>query len=205
MSTYPIAYEQHPPQKRNRLTVFFRFLTVIPHFIWAFFYGIAFFVVEVIAWFAILFTAQWPRALYDFSAGYLRFVTRVYAYALLIVDEYPPFDGAEHPDYPIRTLVAAPAAQYSRLKAFFRIILAIPIFILQYVMEIWLFVVAVAIWFVAVIMGSTPPALTDAMRLPTSYFVRSCAYVYLLTDAYPPLSDTAPLPAQQYPQGPLPA
>ena len=58
MSTYPIAYEQHPPVERSRLTVFFRFLMVIPHLVWALFYGLAFYVVEVIAWFAILFTGQ---------------------------------------------------------------------------------------------------------------------------------------------------
>ena len=205
MSTYPIAYEQHPPVERSRLTVFFRFLMVIPHLVWALFYGLAFYVVEVIAWFAILFTGKWPQALYEFSAGYLRFITRVYTYSLLIVDEYPPFDGAEHPDYPIRTMIAPPAAQYSRLKAFFRIILAIPIFILQYVMEIWLLVVAVALWFVAVITGKTPTGLTDAMRLPASYFVRSSAYVYLMTDMYPPITDTEPLPAPPAPQAPLPA
>ena len=89
MSTYPIAYEQHPPGERSRLTVFFRFLMVIPHLVWALFYGLAFYVVEVIAWFAILFTGKWPQALYEFSAGYLRFITRVYTYSLLIVDEYP--------------------------------------------------------------------------------------------------------------------
>jgi hypothetical protein len=201
MSAYPIAYEQHPPVERSRVTVFFRFLTVIPHLVWAFFYGIAFFVVDVMAWFAILFTGRFPQGLYDFSAGYLRFISRVYAYCLLIADEFPPFDGGEHPDYPVRVLVAPPAAQYSRLKAFFRLILAIPIWILQYVMEIWLLVVAVGIWFVAVFTGRTSPGLTEAMRFPISYYVRSSAYVYLMTDAYPPLGDTETLAA---PQAPVP-
>ncbi|MEA2193788.1 MAG: hypothetical protein QOG42_222 [Solirubrobacteraceae bacterium] len=202
MSTYPIAYEQHPPVKRNRLTVFFRFLTVIPHLIWAYLYGIAFFVVSVLAWFAILFTGHFPKGLYDFTAGYLRFITRVYAYCLLIVDEFPPFDGAEHPDYPIRVVVGPPAAHYSRLKAFFRLILAIPIFILQYAMQIWLVVVSIGIWFVAVFTGSTPPSLTEAMHFPASYYVRSSAYVYLMTDMYPSLSDTEAMPV---PPAALPA
>jgi hypothetical protein len=190
MSSYPIAYEQEPPVKRSRLTVFFRFLTVIPHLIWAWLYGLAFCVVEVLAWFAILFTGRFPRGLYRFAADYLRFSTRLYAYVLLIVDAFPPFDGGEHPEYPIRVRIAEPAPRYSRLKALFRIILAIPIFILQYVMEIWMGVVAIGIWFVAVVTGRTSPGLTDALRFPASYYVRSSAYVFLLTDAYPPLSDT---------------
>jgi hypothetical protein len=194
MSAYPIAYEQHPPLQRSRLTVFFRFLTVIPHLVWAFFYGVAFFVVDVLAWFAIVLTGQFPQGLYDFSAGYLRFITRVYAYCLVLVDEYPPFDGGEHPAYPVRVIVGPRADQYSRLKAFFRLILAIPIFILQYVMQIWLVVVSIGIWFVAVFTGASPPSLTEAMHFPASYYVRSSAYLYLMTDVYPSLSDTETLP-----------
>jgi len=204
MNPYPVAYEQHPPERRNRLTVFFRFLTVIPLFIWAFFYGIAFFVVQVIAWFAIVFTGRFPQGLYDFCAGYLRFTARLCGYCLLVVDEYPPFDGAEHPAYPVRTHIAPPAARYSRLKAFFRLILAIPIFILQYVFQFWMLAVAIAIWVVAVVTGRTSPALTDAVRFPISYYVRSNAYVYLMTDAYPPLSDAEAAPVATAPPAPLP-
>jgi len=205
MSAYPIAYEQHPPEKRNRLTVFVRLLLVIPHVVWAFFYGIALFVVQIVAWFAILFTGKFPQGLYDFCAGYLRFTARLGGYLLLIVDEYPPFDGAEHPAYPIRVSIAAPAAEYSRLKAFFRLILAIPIFVVQYVFQFWLGAVAIAIWFVAVIMGSTPPGLTGALRFPASYYVRSSAYVYLMTDVYPSLSDAEAVAAPTVPPAPLPA
>jgi hypothetical protein len=190
MNAYPVVYEQSPPVERSRLTVFFRILLVIPHWIWATFYGIGAFVVIFIAWFALLFTGRYPRGMYDFVAGYLRFITRVYAYMLLIVDQYPPFDGGEHPEYPVRVKIGPPQESYSRLATFFRIILLIPIWILQYVFEIWILVVCVAIWFVAVIMGKTQPGLIEAVRFPVSYYVRSSAYTYLLTDKYPPLSDT---------------
>lgn len=190
MNTYPVVYQQSPPVKRSRLTVFFRLLLIIPHMIWAFFYGIGAGVVVIIAWFALLFTARYPRGMYDFVAGYLRFITRVYAYMLLIVDQFPPFDGGEHPEYPVQVTIAPPQASYSRLATFFRIILLIPIWILQYVFEIWIIVVCIAIWFVAVIMGKTSPGLIEAVRFPVSYYVRSSAYTYLLTDRYPPLSDT---------------
>jgi hypothetical protein len=162
----------------------------IPHAIWSWFWGIGLFFVDVAAWFVILFTGRFPQGMYDFVARYLRFYTRFCAYALLIVDEFPPFDGGEHPGYPVRVQIGPPAPQYSRLKALFRLILAIPIFILQYILELWLLVVAIGIWFVAVVTGKTPPGLTDAMRFPMSFYVRSTAYVYLVTDIYPPISDT---------------
>ena len=153
MSTYPVAYTQDPPETRNRLTVFFRLICVIPHVILAFLYGIAFFLAVVVAWFAIVFTGRWPAGLYDFATGFLRYSARLYAYLYLITDVYPPFDGGEHPEYPVQLVIAPPKESYSRAKAFFRAILAIPIYIVQYVFSIWLFVVAVALWIVAVITG----------------------------------------------------
>jgi hypothetical protein len=190
MSAYPVVYQQSPPIERSRLTVFFRGLCVIPHVIVAFFYGLAAYVVTFVAWFVLLFTAHYPAGMYEFMAGYIRYVTRVYGYGLLVVDEFPPFDGGEHPEYPVRVIIAPPQESYSRAATFFRIILLIPIWILQYVFEIWVLVVCVAIWFVAVVMGKTPPGLTEAFRFPIAYYVRSTAYTYLLTDKYPPLSET---------------
>ena len=80
MSAYPIVYDQSPPIKRSRLTVFFRFLLLIPHFIWAMFYGLAAYLVVFVAWFAILFTGKYPAGMYEFFAGFLRFYTRLNAY-----------------------------------------------------------------------------------------------------------------------------
>jgi hypothetical protein len=190
MSAYPVVYQQSPPVQRSRLTVFFRGICVIPHLIVAMFYGLGAYIVTFMAWFVLLFTGHYPAGLYEFVAGYIRFITRVYAYMLLVVDEFPPFDGGEHPEYPVRVKIGPPQQSYSRLATFFRLILLIPIWILQYVFEIWVFVVCIAIWFVAVIMGNTPAGLTEAVRFPISYYVRSTAYSYLLTDKYPPLSDT---------------
>ena len=187
MSNYPVVFMQDPPEKRNRLTVFFRPLMVIPLAIWACFYGIAFLFVVIAAWFAIVFTGRWPAGLYGFAAGFLRFSSRLTAYAYLIADPYPPFDGGEHPEYhQARIAVAPPKAHYSRLKTFFRCILAIPIYIVQYLFSLWLFVVAVAIWFVAVFTGRTPPALFEAMRMPMAFYIRANAYFWLLTEDWPP-------------------
>ncbi|MEY2517173.1 MAG: hypothetical protein QOJ89_4531, partial [bacterium] len=172
--------------------------------IWACIYGIGFFVVVVLAWFAIVITGRWPAALYDFAAGFMRFTARLYAYMYLITDVYPPFDGGEHPEYPVQFTIAPPKESYSRLKAFFRVILAIPVYIVQYVFSIWLFVVAVALWIVAVITGRTPQGMTEAMRMPMAYYLRANAYFYLVTEDWPPF-DPGPGVAQQTPPEPIAA
>jgi len=69
-----------------------KWFLAIPHYIVLFFLFIAVFVVWIIAWFAILFTGRYPRGLFDFTVGVLRWVLRVSAYAfLLITDKYPAF------------------------------------------------------------------------------------------------------------------
>ncbi|MFH0942083.1 MAG: DUF4389 domain-containing protein [Chloroflexota bacterium] len=69
-----------------------KWLLAIPHYIVLLFLGIAVIVCLVIAWFAILFTGRYPRGLFDFIVGYLRWWLRVFAYAfVLVTDRYPPF------------------------------------------------------------------------------------------------------------------
>jgi hypothetical protein len=80
----------------NRWLPLVKWLLAIPHYIVLVVLGIAAFVCVVIAWFAILFTGQYPRGLFDFVVGVLRWSLRVRAYALLLVtDQYPPFQLSE--------------------------------------------------------------------------------------------------------------
>jgi hypothetical protein len=80
-----------PPEPRNRLTAFFRWILGIPHFVVLAILTVALFFVLVIAWFAILITGNYPAGLYGFAEGYIRWSVRVEAYLLLLRDEYPPF------------------------------------------------------------------------------------------------------------------
>jgi len=76
----------------NRWLPLVKWLLAIPHYVVLFFLTIAALICAVIAWFAILFTGRYPRGLFDFIEGVLRWLTRVVAYAfLLVTDEYPPF------------------------------------------------------------------------------------------------------------------
>jgi len=75
-----------------------KWLLAIPHYIVLFFLDIAVFVVVIVAWFAILFTGRYPRALFDFVEGVIRWHNRVVGYALtLVTDQYPPFRRAPRP------------------------------------------------------------------------------------------------------------
>ena len=89
---YPAAIDiAEPAGPRDRVTVFFRLILAIPHFIVLIFVMLAWFITTVVAWFAILFTGTYPLGLYEFGVGALRWLLRVQAYLLLLVDDYPPF------------------------------------------------------------------------------------------------------------------
>jgi len=76
---------------RNRLTVFFRSLMVLPHAIVLAFLAIGLSIVSVIAAFAVLFTGRWPQGMLDYALGVLRWGNRLSGYQNLLTDEYPPF------------------------------------------------------------------------------------------------------------------
>lgn len=207
--SYPVTFEVDYAEKRNRLTTFFRLLLVIPVAIVLYVFGIVASIAILIAWFAIVITGRYPKGLYDFVADFNRFLARVTAYGVLLTDAYPPFSGSDDPSYPVRMHFAGPLEKYSRLKTFFRIILAIPILVLRYVINLLLEIGAFAAWFVILFTGKMPRGLFDMMVLANSYTARSDAYVYLLTETYPPFQDettrTAGTPGPPIPEAPAPS
>src|SRR4029079_16219349 len=93
--------------KRNRLTVFFRLLLAIPQLIVIALWSILAYLVVIIAWFCALFTGRVPEGLHNFLARFLRAMTHVNAYVLLLADPWPPFTGEEG-QYPVDLRVDGP-------------------------------------------------------------------------------------------------
>ena len=80
------------PDQLNRWLPLVKWLLAIPHYVVLIFLAIGAYVAVIVAWFAILFTGRYPRALFDFVVGVGRWCARVTAYAfLLVTDRYPPF------------------------------------------------------------------------------------------------------------------
>jgi hypothetical protein len=89
---YPAAIEVgEPPAMRDRTSIALRLLYAIPHLVLLVFLVVCWFITTVIAWLAILFTGEYPASLAPFGVGVMRWMLRVEAYLLLLVDEYPPF------------------------------------------------------------------------------------------------------------------
>ena len=80
-----------PAGPRDRLTVGLRLLLIIPHVIVLWFVLAIWWITSIVAWVLILVTGKYPPGLYGFGVGSLRWLIRVEAYVLLLVDEYPPF------------------------------------------------------------------------------------------------------------------
>jgi uncharacterized protein DUF4389 len=179
----------------SRLTVFFRILLAVPHIVWLLLWGIATFFAVLVNWFVTLFRGTPAARLHAFVARYVRYQLHVYAFVYLVANPFPGFVGA--PDtYPIDLVLPEPARQ-NRWKTGFRLILAIPAFIVSAALGYGLAVAAFLTWFVALVRGAAPWGLRNYSAYSLRYQAQVNAYVALLTDAYPHAS---PLEGEDEPE-----
>jgi len=179
---HPIRLVVTDDLQRNRLTVFFRLILAIPHLIWVALWGVVAVLAALANWFATLVKGQSPEGLHSFLATYLRYQTHVYAYVLLLADPFPGFGG--RPGYPIDIEVAPPELP-NRWTVAFRLILAIPAFIVSGILGYLNRALALFSWFVALVTGRVPEGVRNFAALALRIEIQTYGYVLLLTGRYP--------------------
>jgi Domain of unknown function (DUF4389) len=179
---HPIRLVVTDDLQRNRLTVFFRLILAIPHLIWLFLWGIVATLAAIANWFATLVKGESPEGLHNFLATYLRYMTQVYAYILLIADPFPGFGGK--PGYPVEIEVDPPQPQ-NRWTVGFRIFLAIPAFIIAGIFGYLNRILALFSWFVALVLGRVPEGLRNVAAFALRFEQQTAGYTLLLTGRYP--------------------
>ena len=197
----PAAAPHHPVRlstadddlSRNRLTVFFRLLLAIPHFVWLTLWSLAVDVSVIIGWFAALFTGQVPQWVHNFVSRFVHYYTHVGAFVVLAANPFPGFTGVPG-SYPVDVEIDQRARQ-NRWKTGFRIFLAIPAMLVNGGLGGALFVAAFLGWFAALFTGRMPRNLRQAQLLALRYAAQLYGYVLLLTDRYPFASPAPPAPA----------
>ena len=171
---------------RSRLTVFFRLLLAIPHFIWVTLWSFAVALAALAAWVIGLVTGRVPDGLHSFIAAYTRYYTHLDAYLWIAADPYPGFTG--EPGYPVDVEIT-PATPQSRLTIFFRLLLAIPAAIVMSVLQNVAWIVAILAWFHALVTGRMSRGMRDLQVYCLRYQAQTFGYLLLLTQRYPSFSD----------------
>jgi hypothetical protein len=186
-----------------------KWLLAIPHFVVLFFLFVAFVLLTIVAFFAILFTGRYPRGMFDFNVGVLRWAWRVffYSYGANGTDRYPPFTTAVVPDYPANLEVEYPERLSRGLVLVKWWLLAIPQYVLVAIfvgggwwaqsgwdddewhsggapglIELLVFFALVALLFTT----RYPRGIYDFVLGLNRWVYRVVAYATLMTDVYPP-------------------
>jgi hypothetical protein len=180
--SHPIRLVVTDDLRRNRLTVFFRLILAIPHLVWVTLWGIVAVLAAIANWFATLVNGQSPEGLHNFLATWLRYQTHVYSYVLLLADPFPGFGG--QPGYPVDLEIDPPQPQ-NRWTVAFRLILAIPAYIVSSILGYLNRALAIFSWFVALVMGRLPEGLRNFAAFAVRYEQQTTAYALLLTARYP--------------------
>src|SRR4051794_12693870 len=231
---YPVRVDgASEPEAVSRGLWLVKWLLLVPHLVVLLFLWLAFYVVGIVAFFAILITARYPRTLFDFNVGVLRWSWRVhyYGYGALGTDRYPPFTLAEVADYPAHLDVPYPERLSRGLVLVKWWLLAIPHYIVLAVFiggGLWLGtrggtnngwdnswgaggLVALLVLIAAVVLlftGRYPQPLYDFVLGMDRWALRVAAYTALMTDSYPPfrldLGGTDPGSVPAEPFGPPP-
>jgi hypothetical protein len=210
---YPVRVDAAPePAVTSRWLWLVKWLLLIPHVVVLLVLWLAVLVVSVIAFFAILVTGRYPRPLFDFSVGVMRWSWRVeyYGYGALGTDRYPPFTLADVPDYPAHLTVEYPERLSRGLVLVKWWLLAIPHYLVVSVFVgggLWLSsgggsdttwddswgaaggLVSLLVLIAAVVLlftGRYPRPLYDFVLGLDRWVWRVAVYAALLTDVYPP-------------------
>jgi Domain of unknown function (DUF4389) len=170
--------------RRSRLTVFFRLPLSIPHLVWLYIWGWAVVVVLLLNWFATLIMGRPPRPFHRFLSRYVRYQFHVYAFLFVAANPFPGFTGKPG-SYPLDLALPVEPQPQNRWKTLFRLLLVIPAWIVSFGAEILLLVASVCTWFAALVTGSAPWGLRNAMAYALRYLAQANSYFLLLTDAYP--------------------
>lgn len=187
---HPIRLIVSDDLKRSRLTVFFRLLLAIPHFIWITLWAIAALFVGIVAWFTALFTGRLPEGMHNFLAKYERYSTHLNAYISLLTNPYPSFNG--QPGLYTVDLHVDPPQPQPRWTILLRIVLAIPALILTWVFSQVRQIIAFLGWFVCLAIGRMPKGMQDLGLYCLRYEQQTYCYLALLTNRYPSLAGPTP-------------
>jgi hypothetical protein len=222
---YPLRIEGRLDPNLSRGLWLIKWLLAIPHFVILAFLWIALLASTVVALFAILFTGRYPRSLFDWGVGVLRWSWRVgfYSCSALGTDRYPPFTLDDVPDYPARLEVDYPRELSRGLALVKWWLLALPHYLIVAVFldvgwTVWdghewgaAFggLITLMVLIAAVILLFTaryPKQIFDFVLGMNRWVYRVAAYALLMTDRYPPFrldmggqEPPAPLPAAATP------
>jgi hypothetical protein len=190
-SAYPVQMDLEAPLEVARWRPWVQWFLAIPHIAVLYVLGAVLSVLGLVSWFAILFTGNIPRGIFDFMALIFRYQWRTYSYMGFMREPYPPFEftasSVDPGTDPARLSIVYPE-KLSRGLIFVKWLLVIPHVIALLFVGIGAFFVAIAAFFTVLVTGRWPEGMRNFLIGTSRWSMRVSAYFYNMTDVYPPFS-----------------
>jgi hypothetical protein len=180
---HPVRMRMTDELRRNRWTVGFRIILLMPHYIWFVLWSVVALLASIVTWLVTLILGRTPRPLHNFLSAYVRYASHLFAFANLGGGPFPGFVGAPG-TYPVDIEIDEPERQ-NRWSVLFRGLLALPALFVYSALSGVAGFASIGAWFYSLVKGRAPEGLRNLIDYVARYGAQVFSYLLFVTPRYP--------------------
>lgn len=183
---YPVNLQIERQDEYNRFLPLVKWLLAIPNLLCLYVVAIVAYLGAFVSFFVVLVTGRYPRGIFDFVVGTMRWSYRLMAYIFLMTDRYPPFALADDPSHPVRFDIPYPEEGVNRWRPLVHWLLILPYYFVASILLYVVYLVVFLAFWVILFTKKFPEGMFNLTLNGMRWMARATAYLGWLVTEYPP-------------------